>query len=93
MFSTSSFTSRRHLGDLGNAGVGEYQVELFGRQERTVLLDERVLGPREDFHKIRRRQRVELYADGEASLKLRQQIARLRDVERSGGDEEHVVRS
>ena len=37
------------------------------------------------------RERVELDADREPALELGDQVRRLRDVERAGGDEEHVI--
>ena len=37
------------------------------------------------------RERLQLHPDGEAALQLGNQVARLGDVERSGGDEQNVV--
>ncbi len=81
----------RELGDRRDAFVGERQVDAFGRHQRHVLLDQRAPRLGEDAHELGLAERVELDADREAALQLRNQIRRLRDVERAGGDEQDVV--
>jgi hypothetical protein len=56
-----------------------------------VLLDQRATRLGEDAHEFRLAERVELDADREAALQLRNQIRRLRHVERAGGDEQDVI--
>src|SRR6266478_9763792 len=67
-------------GDFGQGGdrvVGEVDVDLLGLQQRNVLLGQRVFGLRQDAHEIVLGQRLELDADREAALKLRNKIGGL----------------
>ena len=91
MFSVRSLTMRRELRDRRDAVVGEPQVDAFGRHQRHVLLDQRAPRLGEDAHELRLAERLELDADREAALQLRNQVRRLRDVERAGGDEQDVI--
>src|SRR6266850_4652768 len=72
---------------------GEPEGHLFRLQELHVLRDQRVPRLGKNADEIVPRQGVQLDADREASLELRDQIRRLGDVERPGGDEQDVVRA
>ena len=71
-------------------GVNE-SVDALGREQRRVLLDQRVLRLGQDADEILAAERLELDPDREAALQLRNQIRRLRDVERAGRDEQDVI--
>ena len=77
--------------DLGDAVGRELELRAFGLDERRVLLRERVLRLRHDAHEVLLGERLELDANRKAALQLGNQIARLGDVERAGGDEEDVI--
>ena len=77
--------------DLGDAVGGEVELRPLGLDERGVLLGERVLRLRHDADEVLLGERLELDANREAPLQLRDQIARLGHVEGAGGDEEDVV--
>lgn len=61
-------------GDGVDAVVGEVERHLFGRQQFAVLADEGVGGFREDAAEVFLRQTLEFHADGQAALKLGQQV-------------------
>ena len=61
---------RRDVGDRGDGVVGEAEVDALGRQQRDVLLEQRVRGLGEDADEVVARQRLELDADREAALEL-----------------------
>src|ERR1019366_8130700 len=69
----------------------ELKLHAFSFEQRDVLLGQRRLGLGEDLDEVLDGQGLQLHANGEASLQLRDQVARLRNVERSGGDEKYVV--
>ena len=82
----------RDARDLADRAVRELEHDVLRRQERALLGDQVRLRLREDAVHVRLRQRVQLHADGQPALELREQIARLRLVERARRDEEDVVR-
>ena len=67
------------------------QLDAFGREQRGVLLDQRALRLGQDADEILASERLELDADREAALELRDQVGGFRDVERARRDEEDVV--
>src|ERR1035437_9410388 len=69
----------------------ELQLQPFGVEQRNVLLGERRLRLGEDLDEVFHRQRLQLHADGEAPLQFGDQVARLGNVECTGGDEQDVV--
>ena len=71
--------------------VRELELRALGGHQRRVLLGQRVLRLGHDADEVRLGERLELDADREAALQLGDQVARLGDVERAGGDEEDVV--
>src|SRR5690606_9271472 len=79
--------------DLLDALVGELEGDALSADQRLVLPQQRVLGLAEDADEVALRERAQLDADGEAPLELGHEVARLRDVERTRGDEEDVVRA
>mmetsp|Transcript_16045 Transcript_16045/g.49648 ORF Transcript_16045/g.49648 Transcript_16045/m.49648 type:complete len:455 (+) Transcript_16045:16-1380(+) len=83
---------RRDACDLAHGAVRELQHDVLRGQQRALLRDEVVRRLREDPVHVRLCERVELDADGQAALELRQQIRRLGLVERARRDEEDVVR-
>ena len=91
MFSIRSFTSAGDPGDLLDRVVAELDVHALGGEQRRVLPDERVPRLLEDADEVVAAERLELDADREAALQLGDEVRDLRDVERAGGDEEHVV--
>src|SRR5438105_762764 len=68
-------------GDLFDAIGGELERRAVGRTESRVLFGQRVLGLRHDADEVRFSERRQLHADREATLELRDQIARLGDME------------
>ena len=70
----------------------ELERRTLGFDERGILLRQCVLRLGHDAHEIRLSERLELDANRKSSLQLRNEIARLGDVERTGRDEENVVR-
>src|SRR5262245_35105233 len=84
--------ARRKVGDALDGGWRERQRDLFGAEQRRILLDERIARLGQDAHEVVARQWLELDANREASLQFRNQIGRLRYVKRACGDEQDVVR-
>ena len=66
-------------------------MHALGLHQRDVLRDQRVLRLGEDADEVSLRQGVELDADREAALELGDQVGRLGDVKRAGGDEQDVI--
>ena len=71
--------------------LAECQRHRFRPQQRRVLLQQRVLGFRQNPAQIVARQRRQFDADRQAPLQFRQQVGRLGQMKRAGGDEQHVV--
>src|SRR6266550_4718513 len=78
-------------GQLLDAARVEDQLDSFRAEQRGVLPSERVARLRQDAHQVRLRERLQLDADGKATLQLRQQIAHLRPADDASGNEQHVV--
>ena len=75
-------------------GIGlEGKRDAFRREQGLVLLDQGVLRLGQDALEILLAQRLELDANREAALELRDEVGRLRHVEGAGCDEEDVVRA
>ena len=91
MFSDAPVGLLGVLGDRVDGLVAERELDVLGLHQRCVLAGQRVLGLGQDAHEVVARERVELDADREAPLQLRNQVGDLRDVERARGDEQHVV--
>ena len=72
MFSVRSLTSRRCAAISCDRIVGKLEMHAFGFQQRYVLLDQRVLRLGQDAHEIVLAQGLELDADREAPLELRE---------------------
>src|SRR6185369_1691572 len=72
---------------------GEPEGHLFRLQELYVLRDQRVARLGKNADEIVPRQGVQLDADRKAALELRDQVRRLGDVERAGGNEQDVIRA
>ena len=73
------------------AGVGEFEGDALGGEQRLVLAEQRGAGLAEDAGEVVAGQVVHLDADREPALELGHQVRRLRAVERPGGDEQDVV--
>ena len=71
--------------------VRKAERDALGRKERLVLLQKSVLRLGQDALEVFFLQRLQLDANREASLQLRNEIGRLRRVERARRDEEDVV--
>ena len=91
MFSVFSFTLKAISAMRRTPLSRELHVHLFGAQQRLVLRGQRGIGLGEDAHEVVDLQRIELHANREAALQLRNQIRRLRHVERARGDEQDVI--
>ena len=81
-------------GELRDAadGVGtELEHDALRREQRLILLDERVLRLGEDALEVLLAQALELDADRETPLELGDEVGGLRHVKRARRDEEHVV--
>src|SRR6266851_8578042 len=71
--------------------VGDVELDAFGFEQRDVLLDERVLGLRENADEVFFLERLQLNANGQSALQLGDQVRGLGHVESAGSDEEDVV--
>src|SRR6202158_1013308 len=78
-------------GDGGDGVFGDVELDAFGLQQRDVLLDERILRLGQNANKIFFLQRLQLDANGQAALKLGDQIGRLGYVKRARRDEKDVI--
>ena len=67
------------------------QIDAFGRHQRHVLLDQRAARLGENADELGLAERLELDANRKPPLQLGNQIRRLRDVKRAGGDEQDVI--
>ena len=79
------------FGHLSQGFGGEFELQALGLEECGGLLYERGFGLGENANEVVDGERLEFDPDGETALQFRDQVARLRDVERAGGDEEDVV--
>ena len=91
MFSVRSLTMRGEVGDAADRVVGERERDALGLHQRHVLLDERAARLGENADELFLPERFELDANRKAALQLGNEIRRLRDVERAGGDEQDVI--
>ena len=71
----------------------QVEVEPLGGEQRHVLRDQGPARLRQDSHEVGGLERLELDPDREASLELRDEVRRLRQVEGSRRDEQDVVRA
>src|SRR5262247_717974 len=78
-------------GDLQNRIFPKLHMNFLGFEQSRVLLDQRVLGLRQDTDKVFFAQRTQLHTDRKPALKLRNQIRRPRSVKSSGRDEKDMV--
>ena len=91
MFSVVSLTRAAKSAMRSTASGVNVTVTILGAEQRDVLLDQRVARLGQDAHEVVARERLELDADRKAALQLGNQVRRLRDVERAGGDEQDVI--
>ena len=82
MFSVVSLTLKAKAAISARASGSELELEAFGFKQRGGLLDERGLGLGEDADEVVDGEGLELDADGEAALQLRDEVAGFRDVGR-----------
>src|SRR5437870_128986 len=83
--------ARREVGDPFDGAAGEGQMDALCLHERRVLLDESAPRLGEDPHELVAAERLELDADREAALELRNEIGGLRYVKRAGRNEQDVI--
>ena len=81
----------RHVRDGVDRIRRELERHALGLHQRHVLLDQRGLGLGQDPAEIVARERAQLDPDRQPALQLRQQVRRLREMERARGDEQDVV--
>ena len=91
IFSVPSFTRKAKRAISSRASRRELQLDALSLQQRRVLLGQRRLRLRQNADEIFHGERLQLHADGKASLQLRNQVARLRNVERARRDKQDVV--
>ena len=91
MFSVDVVDARGEVGDAADRARRERHVEVLGAEQRHVLLDQRVARLGQDADEVVPGQRLELDANREPALQLGDQVRRLRDVKRAGGDEQDVI--
>ena len=82
---------KKRVGEALHRVRRERECHPLGRQQLHVLRGQRGLRLGEDAHEIVLAQRAQLDTDREAALHLRDQVGRLRQVERAAGDEQDVV--
>ncbi|EPY33221.1 ATP-dependent HslUV protease ATP-binding protein subunit HslU [Strigomonas culicis] len=83
---------RGHGSDLPQRVVLKDKVDALRREHRLVLHNEVVLGLRDDAVEVLLAQRLQLDADGQAPLQLREHVRRLHAVEGPAADKEDLVR-
>ena len=91
MFSLRSFTWNATSASRRTPSSANVELDALGRQQRAVLLVSDASGSVRIRTKSSTAERVELHADREAALQLGDQVGRLGQVERAGGDEQHVI--
>src|SRR5439155_2993912 len=80
-------------GDSRDCVLGDVELDAFSLQQRDVLLDERILRLGQDANKIFFLQGLQFDANGQAALKLRDQVRRLGHVKRARRDEQDMIRA
>src|SRR5690606_38673523 len=84
---------RGNASDLLDRRIRELQADALGGDQGLVLPQQRVLRLPEYTGEILLAQGIQVDADAETPLQLGDEVARLRDVERPGRNEEEVVRA
>ena len=82
------------IGDSGNfldSLIGENQFDLLSFQEGLILHDQGILGLFEDADEILLTERGQFDPYRKPALELGNEVGRLGDVERSGGDEKNMI--
>ena len=77
----------RDIGERVDGAVGDIQRHALGMHQRNILLDQGSLWFGQDTAHIVAGQRFQFDADRQAPLQLRNQIRRLGDMKRAGGNE------
>src|SRR5262249_19194875 len=77
--------------DLVDRLLEEVERQALGLHQRLVLLDEARLRLGQDALEVIARERLQLDADGEATLQLGKKVGGLREVKGARGDEKDVV--
>src|SRR5256885_14124298 len=81
------------FGDHVDRVIRYVQLYAFRFKQRDVLLDQGILRFGENADEIFFLQRLQLHANRQAALQLRNQVRRLGDMEGASGDEQDVVRA
>ena len=79
------------VGDLFQRLWSECQLHTFGFEQRGVLFYKRRLGLGENLDEVVHGERLQFYANGEASLQFGNEVTGLRNVKSPGRDEKNVV--
>ena len=91
MFSTRRVDRHGEGRDRIDGIGGELERQAFGRHQRHILLDQARLGLGQDAAEVVLGERMELDADRQAALQLRQEVGGLGDMEGARGDEQDVI--
>src|ERR1700733_6373069 len=81
----------RDVGERVDRLRGDVERHAFGLHQRDILLDQRRFRLGQDAAHVVAGQRLQLNADRQPALQLRQQVGRLGDVKGAGGDEQNMV--
>src|SRR6266702_1559759 len=90
MFSVLSFTDQA-ISETPDTVRYERDFDLLRGEQSLVLAGEAGVGRREDSLEILHRKRIQLDANGEAPLQLRNEVGRFGKMERAARDEEYMV--
>jgi len=91
MFSVFSFTDQAISARRRTPSGTKEDLDILSGEQRLVLAREAGVGRREDSLEILHRKRIQLDANGEAPLQLRNQVRRFGKMKRSARDEEYMV--
>ena len=83
--------SEGHPGNFGDSIRSELELGSLRRDQGLVLLGQRILGLGHDPDEVLLGERLKLDPDGEAALQLGNEVRRLGDVKRAGGDKQDMI--
>ncbi len=80
------------FGNTFNTGIGELDIDAFSCHQRFILHGDGGVWLGQNAFEIAGGQRLKLNANRQAALQFRDQIRRLRHLERARGDKQNMIR-